>query len=123
MARADRWHLPQHQWRREQAVQRSGLSRRPLQLGIGSVKGWHYFSGEGAHPGHEVFDARAEIGADVIRASLPVGPNFCEDLVRVAGERGARAHFDSAAFGVPSDLLGPGAEFLWFQTRRLPDIA
>src|ERR1700737_4142333 len=81
------------------------------------TKGRHDLLCEGAHPGHEVFNRRAEVGADVFRAGLLEGVDFREDGIRVAGQRRAGTQFDAAAIGGASHLLGPPPEVLRAQPR------
>src|SRR5438105_7484099 len=50
------------------------------------AEGGHNFPGEGAHPGYEVFNSRAEVGADMLGTSVPEGYDFREDRIRVADE-------------------------------------
>src|SRR5438132_9867101 len=82
----------------------------------------HDFSREGSHPGHEVFNGRAEVGADVLRPGLLEGVDFREDGLRVAGECRAGTQFDAATIREASHLLGFDAEILRLQPRRLPHI-
>src|SRR5260370_36195137 len=87
-----------------------------------SDKAGHDFSGEGTHSRREVFNGRAEVGTDVLRPSFLERSDFRKDRLRVANERRASAQFNSAALRVKSHLLGLDAEFVWLQSRRLPDI-
>src|SRR5260370_26549013 len=68
-----RSHPPSGQWMNQASNKVGALT-----------EGGHDFSGEGAHPGHEVFNGRAEVGADVLRASLLESRDFREDGVWVA---------------------------------------
>src|SRR5260370_29561317 len=87
-----------------------------------SDKARHDFSGEGTHPRHKIFNGGAEVGTDVLRPSFLERSDLRKDRLRVANERRASAQLDSAALRVKSHLLGLDAEFVWLQSRRLPDI-